>query len=110
MVAVPGCVTVPERQPRMPLPAPAASAADVPVPVVQEPALEALTTVGPEPSAYPATPRTRHPAAPAAAPHRTASPAATRAGGANVCAWGERYGGWAPSGDAARICRDAYGR
>ncbi|MDX3076201.1 hypothetical protein ACIP98_28630 [Streptomyces sp. NPDC088354] len=51
------------------------------------------------------------PAVPAAPhPHRTASPAAPRAGGANVCAWGEQYGGWATGGDAAHICRDTYGR
>ncbi|MFF3561284.1 hypothetical protein ACFYXS_14705 [Streptomyces sp. NPDC002574] len=85
------------------------------MPVVQGPVLEALTTVPPEPSpAASPPPRTHQPAAPAvpAAPptHRTASPAAPRAGGANVCAWGEQYGGWATGGDAARICRDTYGR
>ncbi|MEU6345628.1 hypothetical protein ABZ883_32270 [Streptomyces sp. NPDC046977] len=126
MAAVPGCVTVSEGRPGAPLPAsvPSRPPGTVrEVPVVQAPLLEALTTVPPErfPSspaprthrpAVPAAPqRHRAPAAPAPPPRRTSVPAAPRAGdGADVCAWGERYGGWAAGGDAARICRDTYGR
>ncbi|MFJ4850506.1 hypothetical protein [Streptomyces sp. NPDC088733] len=124
MAAVPGCVTVSEARPGAPLPAPVPSQPPVTVrevPVVQAPVLEALTTVPPERSPSSPAPRTHRPAHPAAPerrrapaappPHRTSASAAPQAvDGADVCAWGERYGGWATGGDAARICRGTYGR
>ncbi len=39
----------------------------------------------------------------------TRLPAAPPRSRAEVCALGERYGGWAPGSDPARICRGAYG-
>ncbi|WP_405735188.1 hypothetical protein OG607_42155 [Streptomyces sp. NBC_01537] len=126
--AVSGCVTVSQ-------PAPgsggglisgqvAPSGAGGPAPIVQAPAHEALASVRPEPSGKPrpkdahrqhvAPPvRPQHPAAAPAPAPRSAKPrpraAAPGAGAANVCDMGEAYGGWAGQGDAARICRQAYG-
>ena len=126
--AVSGCVTVSQ-----PAAGPggglisgqlAPSAAGGPAPIVQAPAHEALASVRPEPADTPrpkAAPR-RHVAPPVRPLRPTAGPAEQRpraavpwAGtgpghGANVCDMGEAYGGWTGQGDAARICRKAYGR
>jgi hypothetical protein len=122
--AVSGCVTVSQ-------PAPGSGGALIsgqvappsaggPAPVVQAPAHEALASVRPEPARTPrpkAAPR-RHVAPPVRPQHPAAGPADQRprvavpragTGAADVCDMGEAYGGWAGQGDAARICRQAYG-
>lgn len=52
-------------------------------------------------------PRSRRAAPPESVPR---GPATSLPGGAGVCALGETYGGWAKDSDAARICRQSYGR
>ncbi|MFJ5614059.1 hypothetical protein ACIQCJ_32365 [Streptomyces sp. NPDC093221] len=61
---------------------------------------------GPEPRHRP-VPRSRSVPPPRSLPR---GPAAALPGAADVCALGETYGGWAKDGDAARICRQSYGR
>ncbi|MFJ5832081.1 hypothetical protein [Streptomyces sp. NPDC093089] len=43
-------------------------------------------------------------------PELTALPEGPRVSRADVCALGERYGGWEPRGEPSGICHGAYGR
>ncbi|MFD3567593.1 hypothetical protein [Streptomyces sp. NPDC058667] len=56
--------------------------------------------------------RPRVPARPAlpGLPELTGLPREAPVSRADVCALGERYGGWAPGSDPSRICHGAYGR
>jgi hypothetical protein len=137
MAALAGCVAVDTPPPApAPAPTPAASANSVrpaqggAPQIVEGPAREALEAAlpAPVPGAIPSVrpvprsarpPRTEAPR-PAPVPPRperpdlpklpeTRLPAAPPLSRADVCALGERYGGWAPGSDQARICRGAYG-
>lgn len=74
----------------------------------------ATASPGPAPTARPYTPAHRdRPTAPHRRQPRSAPPTAIRfpvPGGGYVCALGETYGDWAADSQAARICRQAYGR
>ncbi|MFF0277601.1 hypothetical protein [Streptomyces sp. NPDC004330] len=98
------------------LPAPPPSAAPRPAPSPGARRKEAsaplpsTTRPGPAPrEPERAAPDTRPPlpVPPSAADGTSARPPLSRA---DVCALGERYGGWAPGSDPSRICHGTYGR
>jgi hypothetical protein len=129
--AAAGCTTVSAAPPRRPAPRPADPDRPDDLVVAQSPAHEVLDTARPDrpatedpartapgSAARPYAPPARHRdrwapprhglteyAAPTAGPTAVPVP-----GGTNVCALGETYGGWAAGSQAARICRQAYGR
>ncbi|MFJ2767309.1 hypothetical protein [Streptomyces sp. NPDC087300] len=83
------------------------------------PAKEAVRTEAPAGTpahaprpARPAKPPVRRPAAtrPDAGATRPTPAAKPAAPGADACALGEAYGGWAPDSPQAVICRETYGR
>ncbi|MER7520519.1 hypothetical protein [Streptomyces sp. NPDC126499] len=139
MAALSGCVAV-EPPPAAPAPAPRLSAEtpgqDVAPQIVQGPAREALEAAMPDPPApEPRSAVERHrtdegEGAEPARPRRTEKPRPTSVpkqrhrhpeveipglakvprGRADVCELGERYGGWSPRSEQAKICRGTYGR
>ncbi|MET9952747.1 hypothetical protein ABZ135_14525 [Streptomyces sp. NPDC006339] len=138
VAALSGCVAV-EPPPAAPAPAPRLSAEttgqDVAPQIVEGPAREALEAAMPDPTPEPRSAVERHkegsddrpdpgPPRRTEKPRPSAVPKQQRRhpdvrlpelpkmphGRADVCELGERYGGWNPASDQARICRGAYGR
>ncbi|MFF5972960.1 hypothetical protein ACFY7C_15705 [Streptomyces sp. NPDC012769] len=138
VAALSGCVAV-EPPPAAPAPAPRLSAEttgqDVAPQIVQGPAREALEAAMPDPTPEPRSSVERHKEGTtgggdsagrrrAEKPRSSAVPKQQRRhpdvelpelpqvprGRDDVCELGERYGGWHPGSDQARLCRGAYGK
>lgn len=90
--------------------------------IVQQPAREALEAATPlartPPPERPAAPEAVPPpgrraaaqrSEPTSAPPAPAPPAALPGTGVELCALGERYGGWKPGSKESRLCQETYG-
>ncbi|MFB6838657.1 hypothetical protein [Streptomyces sp. NPDC056361] len=98
----------------LPAPPPSAAPRTTPPPDVPRRAAAPRRSETPHPEAEPRQQaRPHHPAARSelpGLPDLTALPEAPRVSRADVCALGERYGGWDPKGEPSGICRGAHGR